>query len=86
MDPSHRKNKRRLIAMVSWTIPFTYIMEKMQMIIVSQTLSILLVDYIKKKKRLISTLEKKKRLIVMTMTRSILQILSFMIYFINDIV
>ena len=28
MDPSRRKNKKCLIAMVSWTIPLVYIMEK----------------------------------------------------------
>jgi len=28
MDLSRRKNKKRLIAMVSWTIPLVYIVEK----------------------------------------------------------
>ena len=28
ITPSRRKNKKRLIAMVSWTIPLVYIMEK----------------------------------------------------------
>jgi hypothetical protein len=28
MDPSRRKNKKRLIAMVSWTIPLVHIVEK----------------------------------------------------------
>jgi len=36
-EPSRRKNKKQLIAMVSWTIPLFYIMKKMQMTIVSQT-------------------------------------------------
>jgi hypothetical protein len=39
------------------------------------------------KNRLTSTLERKKRrLVVMTMTRSILKIISFVVHFINDIV
>jgi hypothetical protein len=44
----------------------------------------LLVDCVTKN-RLISTLErnKKRRLVDMTMTRSILEILSFMVHFIN---
>ena len=37
MDPSRRKNKKRLIAIVSWTIPLAFIVEKMQMAIVLQT-------------------------------------------------
>jgi hypothetical protein len=38
MDPSRRENKKRLIAMVSWTIPLASIVEKMQMTMILQTI------------------------------------------------
>ena len=78
--------------MVSWTIPSAYIMEKMQMTIHSLTdpfrtansyPSYLLI--VLHKNKLTSTRGKKgRRLIVMTMTRSILKIISFVVSFIND--
>jgi hypothetical protein len=65
--PSRRKNKKCLIAMVTWTIPLAYIVEKIQMIIVLQThltlqipIPMLLVDCVTKN-RLISTLERTKK-------------------------
>ena len=78
--------------MVSWTIPPTYIVEKMQMAIHSYTIPFRTVNFypsyllvVLHKNRLTSILERKrKRLVVMTMTTSILKIILFVVYFIND--
>jgi hypothetical protein len=76
--------------MVSWTIPPT--VEKIQMAIHSYTVPFRTVNsysfyllVVLHKNRLTSILERKrKRLVVMTMTTSILKIILFVVYFIND--